>query len=472
MKSQAQHDADVENMRLLIAEQTHQTLSLDSHTSNIIRSAHYKQSSHQLAIKKLNQLISINRNKLTVLVEPRVTMEQLHNETYQQGFLVPVIPEFKGITVGGAIMGAAIESSSHKHGQFNDICVGYEILLGDGSKVWASENENSDLFFGIPGSYGSLGIITLVEIKLEYALPYIELHYHHFNNAKDSISFLKNLKTLANPPNYIEGIIYSPHQAIIVEGHLQKKAHSQEISIRKPWDRWYYQHLKNTNNKTESIPVTDYFFRHDRGAFWMGSYATHFSLFTRYLFEGVIKSKMSFLSWEKSAGKYSEIKDPGPLFRFLMGWLMPSQTLYGLLHKGSENWFKEKFLIQDYYIPDPHVETFVQQSMNQHGLFPIWLCPVRGTKKPQIFSPHYSPTHNFIDIGLYGLTKTFAPLQEVNRYYEQMTRSMEGRKMLYSHSFYTPEEFWQIYSQGDYLKLRKKYHAEAKWLSIEEKVLE
>ena len=46
-------------------------------------------------------------------VEPRITMEELVRKMMPYGLTIPVVPEFKSITVGGAIMGMGGESASH-----------------------------------------------------------------------------------------------------------------------------------------------------------------------------------------------------------------------------------------------------------------------------------------------------------------------------------------------------------------------
>ena len=40
---------------------------------------------------------------------------------------------------GGLIMAVGIETSSHKHGLFQHCCVGYELVLADGSVIKCSE---------------------------------------------------------------------------------------------------------------------------------------------------------------------------------------------------------------------------------------------------------------------------------------------------------------------------------------------
>src|SRR3972149_7541406 len=79
--------------------------------SNTTRSKSYKQTGGKLDLEAFNEIIKIDPHKRLALVEPRVTMEQLAKATLAYGLMPPVIPEFKGITVGGAIAGGAAESS-------------------------------------------------------------------------------------------------------------------------------------------------------------------------------------------------------------------------------------------------------------------------------------------------------------------------------------------------------------------------
>ena len=50
-------------------------------------------------------------------LEPGITMEEMVNYALENGVIPLVVPEFPGISVGGAISGAALESSSFRYGQ-------------------------------------------------------------------------------------------------------------------------------------------------------------------------------------------------------------------------------------------------------------------------------------------------------------------------------------------------------------------
>ena len=80
--------------------------------------------------------------------------------------MVPIVPEIGDLTVGGLVMGGGIESTSHKYGLWQNICLKYELVLADGTITSCTRDENSDLFYAIPWSYGTLGFLTSVDIMM------------------------------------------------------------------------------------------------------------------------------------------------------------------------------------------------------------------------------------------------------------------------------------------------------------------
>ena len=108
----------------------------------------------------LSNMFSIDKENSCAIVKPNVAMDQLVEETLKSGLVRPVIPEFPGITVGGAFSGTAAESSSFKYEYFDWAVNWVEIVLADGEIVKVSNTELSDLFSGIVGGFGTLGYNT------------------------------------------------------------------------------------------------------------------------------------------------------------------------------------------------------------------------------------------------------------------------------------------------------------------------
>ena len=113
----------------------------------------------------LNHVLSVSHDEATVTAEPGVTMEELVAATLPHGLVPKVVPEFRRITVGGAIMGGAMESGSFAHGMFHDTVACCELLLPNGTLAVASRSSHADLLAAIGGSYGSLASLTAATVE-------------------------------------------------------------------------------------------------------------------------------------------------------------------------------------------------------------------------------------------------------------------------------------------------------------------
>jgi FAD/FMN-containing dehydrogenase len=54
----------------------------------------------------------------------------------------------------------------------------------------------------------------------------------------------------------------------------------------------------------------------------------------------------------------------------------------------------------------------------------------------------------------------------LNRLLEREVTRLGGRKGLYSHSFYSPEEFWDLYDRSAYETLKAKYDPEGRFKDL------
>ncbi|HYA98955.1 MAG TPA: FAD-binding oxidoreductase, partial [Ktedonobacteraceae bacterium] len=168
-------------------------------------------------ISHLNDIIEINEDEQYVIVEPNVPLDRLLSYTLQAGLVPPVVPELPGITCGGAVIGGAGESSSYKAGVFDDNCFEYEIVLGNGTVITASATQNSDLFYALPWSYGTLGLLSLIKMKLVTARPYVHLTYCAFETYDEAIAFLKQVSQQGEH-TFLDGIVYSSTKTVVMLG--------------------------------------------------------------------------------------------------------------------------------------------------------------------------------------------------------------------------------------------------------------
>lgn len=386
---------------------------------------------HELArvdVSDLTEIIEINTNEMYVLVEPNVPLDKLVAATIARGVVPPMIAEFPGITVGGAVQGGSGESSSHYYGLFSDTCLEYEVVLGNGEVVTCSREKHADLFSGLACAFGSLGALTLVKIKLIPATTYVEMTYHPVT----SVQAMKDKVTerVDDGADFVDGIMYSPEYGIVVEGAYTNKRSSSLARFSRFWNDWFYLHVQrsmrgHTQSLRETTPLTDYLFRYDRGAFWVAKYGFNrvpFNRFTRLLFAGIFKTR----------------------------------TLFKLVHASG---YAYVYYAQDICLPQESFVKFGEYNDSDLGVYPLWICPLRTTEDK--LAPTHLNTDMVINVGIWGIAQKPSPddFKTRNRQIEKQVRRLGGRKVLYAHAYYTPSEFWQIYDHHWYSQLRRKYRA-------------
>lgn len=408
-------------------------------------------------ISALKNVISVDKAARTALVEPNVPMDRLVESTLPYGLVPPVVMEFPGITAGGGFAGTAGESSSFKHGFFNDTINYVEMVLGNGDVVKASREERADLFRGAAGAVGSIGTTTLMELQLMEAKKFVKTTYHRTSSVAEAVARVRS--EAENPSNdYVDGILFSKDHGVIVTGELtnEKPDDKPVQTFSGAWDPWYYLHVKDrtlnapsagpsasssssSSSPVDYIPLAEYFFRYDRGGFWVGAAAFTY-------FKGVPFNRF---------------------FRWFLDDFLHTRMLYRALHGSGES---ARFIVQDLGLPYRNAEAFVDYTAENFGIWPLWLCPLKQTAPPT-FHPHTGEAETSADgtvsvppslnIGLWG----WGPADHdefvtKNRALEAKLTELGGMKWLYAHTYYDQEDFWKVYNNKEwYDALREKYHA-------------
>ena len=404
-------------------------------STNSTRQPQYQQN-NIIDTSKLTNILLVDKEQKTALVEPNVPMDRLIEGTLLNGLVPLVVMEFPGITVGGGFSGTSGESSSFRYGFFDRTINWIEILLPTGEKVTASRTEKADLFQGAASAFGTLGVVTLLEVQLMEAKKYVELTYHYTSNMSHAMKLMEEAADDTSN-NYLDGIVLEKDRIAICSGRLTNSlpdgARVQRFT--RAQDPWFYIHAeKRTAHATEPIvdfiPLVDYLFRYDRGAFWCGKYAfkyfiTPFNRVSRYFLD-----------------------------RFLH-----TRIMYHGLHQSG---LSKRYIIQDVAVPYQATDELLQWLHDNFTFYPLWLCPLRQRGQ------HGEPAHGLLanapeylmNFGVWGPGSTNRrEFVQQNRNLERKVQELQGQKCLYAHAYYTEDEFWTIYNRKDYDTLRAKYHA-------------
>lgn len=419
-------------------------------------------------ISALSNVLSVDPVKKTMLVEPNVPMDGLVDAALPHGLVPPIVMEFPGITAGGGFAGTGAESSSFRHGFFDDTVQSVEMVLADGEIVTASRHERPDLFRAAPGAVGTLGIVTLLELSLIKAKKYVHTRYRRTNDVAEAVTAVQD--EIAKPENdYVDGILFSKDHGVIISGSLTdaKPDDVKAQTFSGAWDPWFYLHVEECTTTPgtiaeDYIPLAEYLFRYDRGAYWVGRFVVMY--------------------WLMPFNNFS---------RWLLDDLLHTRMLYRARETGENN----TFTIQDIAMPFETAETFVDYLDAEHPVWPLWLCPMQR-RSPPTFHPFTTPPEKprpsisreilglpapavaaaaaaqqqqdksqmMLNIGVWGHEGTFSPpaFVEKNRALEAKVHELGGMKWLYAHVYQPEDEFWATYGgRAWYDALRAKYKASA-----------
>ena len=389
----------------------------------------------------MHHVLEIDQERGKALVEPNVSMVKLVDATLACGFVPPVVMEFPAITVGGGFAGTAGESSSFRYGLFDKTITRIEIVLANGDVVQASESERADLLDAASGSFGTFGVITLLEVHLIKASPYVKLNFTHVGGVEEAVQAIEEFGAIPET-DFLEGIMFGLHSGLIISGTLTK-----ELDPNLPFsqytrrgDPWFYLraeeiHDNDIDDFQELVPIKDYLFRYDRGTFWAGMYAfryfiTPFNAFTRWALDSLLRTKVA----------------------------------YHALHKSR---MADEYIVQDIGFPYATAGQFVEFLHRNFGFYPLWLCPLKMQKEESLRPKHMAAFDNearspgmMLNIGVWGPgPNRYDAWLQANRELERKTAELGGLKCFYAQAFYTPDEFWSIYDKSWYDNLRMKYHA-------------
>jgi len=408
------------------------------------------------------------------------SMETLVDSLLPRDLVPAVVPEFKGITVGGSIQGLAAESSSSKYGFFHDIVIGFEALLPNGTRLWASRQENSDLFHGMIGSFGTIAIVTRATFLCLKAKRYVEVSVTTHVSVDDCVNDLAHRHDnmmgdrIMSDAMYLEGFGFSETLFATVQGRLISDeditATTSLLKCNVIGSRWFFNQIKHAikksknrnkgidSDKTASLhtpsslmtkkatitlvySLKDYLFRHDRGSFWMASY-----------------------------------RIPQAIGR-LMGSLLDSTNMFKLANAFPWAFPKNVICLQDFMLPRATVVPFFKALENQLNLWPMWLLPMRNlqsTRNGTIFAqPSSLPNgEHLCNVGAYGIPRQKYEFIEANTNMEKILHEYGGRKVFYSHAFYDRDTFYnKIYDGKAYFNLRSNYGSENAFPEIIDKVV-
>ena len=402
-----------------------------------------------LDVSKFGAVISISPADRTAVVGGMTTYEDLVTATLRHGLMPLVVPQLKTITLGGAVSGLGIESSSLRSGMPHESVKAMEILTGAGQVVIATpDNEHADLFRGFPNSYGTLGYTLSLTIELEPVKPFVHLRHFKFTDPAECFAAVATIAAEGSydghTADFVDGTAFSPDEMYLTIGAFSDSA---------PWlsdytrERIYYQSIRGP--KEDFLTISDYLWRWDTDWFWCSR---------PFGVQGPVVRRL----WPR---KYRR----SDVYRKLVAL----DRKYGVTARLDQRRGRPEHeaVIQDVEIPVGKSATFLNYFLSDVGMSPVWLCPLR--LRGELTWPLYpmKPGQVYVNFGFWGTVALPAGQADgyFNRRVEDKVTELGGHKGLYSSSFYDPEEFWARYNGPEYAELKRAYDPQGRLADLYDK---
>jgi len=404
---------------------------LAKETSNLFRDRKAPEG-RRLDVRDFNQVLRVDRAAGYVEVEGMTPYVDLTRECLRHGVMPPVVPQLKSITIGGAVSGIGIESSSFRYGLVHETVREMEVLLGDGTTVVCTpDNEHRDLFYGFPNSYGTLGYALRLKVMTVPVKPLVRLtHVRH----TDAAAFFEDLdRRCGSEVNFVDGTVFGKGEYYLTLGEFVDEA---PYTSDYTYEKIYYRSIRERSE--DYLTTEDYIWRWDTDWFWC------------------------------SKNLYAQ----NPIVRRILGRERLNSVTYTRIMRWNSKWklthaldrvlgYRSESVIQDVDIPLQHCTDFLSFYFDRIRFMPVWICPFRAWREDARFDLYPAdPDRLYVNFGFWDVIRDRnrgLPDGYYNRLVEQKVKELGGIKSLYSDSYFSEAEFWSVYNKPRYDALKARY---------------
>ena len=420
-------------------------------TSNLFRSR-AKADAKGLDTSGLTHVIAVDPEARTADVAGMCTYEDLVAATLPLGLAPLVVPQLKTITIGGAVTGLGIESTSFRNGLPHESVLEVDILTGAGDVLTASPGAHADLFRAFANSYGTLGYAVRLRVELEPVLPFVALTHLRFHDLGQLVGAMEHIMATGRhdgvPVDYLDGVVFSADESYLCLG--VQTAASGPVSDYTRQQIYYRSIQHDDGERTDRLTVHDYLWRWDTDWFWCsGAFGAQHPLIRRL--------------WPR---RYRRSSSYWKLMRLERRFEIGDR-----LERLKGRPPRER-VIQDIEVPIERCAEFLDWFLANVPIEPIWLCPLR--LRDDVGWPLYplQPQRSYVNVGFWSTVPVGATEGETNRLIEREVSELDGHKSLYSDAYYPREEFDARYGGEAYRAVKARYDPDSRLLDLYAKAVQ
>jgi FAD/FMN-containing dehydrogenase len=387
-----------------------------------------------LDVSGFDRVLAVDPVARTADVQGMVTYEHLVDATLPYGLMPFVVPQLKTITLGGAVAGLGIESTSYRNGLPHESVREMDILTGDGRVVTARpDNAHADLFHTFPNSYGTYGYALRLTIDLEPVKPYVRLRHRRFATAGACLAAMAAACEPGTDVDFVDGTVFGPDEQYLTLGTFVDET-PEPPSDYTGMDI-YYRSIQR--REVDHLTVRDYLWRWDTDWFWCSRAF------------GVQRPWVRRL-WPR---RYRRSDVYRRLVAFDRRHRLSDRVGSALRRP------KEEPVVQDVEVPVGRTAEFLDMFHRDVGIEPVWLCPLKlRAEHPWPLYP-LAPGELYVNVGFWSAVplRPGQPDGHHNRLIEEAVDGLGGHKSLYSTVHYPREEFWRRYNGDAYGAVKRAY---------------
>ncbi|GIJ40083.1 FAD-binding oxidoreductase [Micromonospora andamanensis] len=432
-----------------------QPVRLAKRTSNLFRPR--SAPSTGLDVRGLGGVLTVDPVAGTADVQGMCTYERLVAATLPYGLMPLVVPQLRTITLGGAVTGLGIESTSFRNGLPHESVIELDVLTGSGEVVTARpDGPHADLYAAFPNSLGSLGYATRLRIELQPVRRYVALRNLQFTNLTaltEAIGEITATRRWAGESvDAMDGVMFSPGEAYLVLGSFTDDVPAvsdytgQEI---------YYRSLRQRTH--DALTIHDYLWRWDTDWFWCSA---------AFGAQHPVVRRLWPARWRRSDVYHRIVR------------LEHRHRVAARIDRWRGQPARER-VVQDVEIPLDRTAEFLHWFAAGVGMTPVWLCPLRlrepagpGSARSWPLYP-LRPGLDYVNIGFWGSVPIAegAADGDVNREIERAVSEKGGHKSLYSDAYYDRDSFDRLYGGGAWRAVRDRYDPDHRLTGLYEKAV-
>ena len=427
-----------------------QPVRLRKRTSNLFRPR--AQAPANLDVTPFEGVLEVDRAARTADVLGMTTYRDLVDATLPYGLMPLVVPQLKTITLGGAVTGMGIESSSFRVGGPHESVLEMDVLTGAGEVFTATPtNDYADLFHAFPNSYGSLGYALRLKIELAPVEPYVHLRNLRFADASTCAAAIATIVGTGEHGgqrvDFVDGVWFGAAESYLVLGTFSRTAPATSDYTGAGI---YYRSIQE--RRDDWLTVLDYLWRWDTDWFWCSR---------AFGAQHPVLRRVWPRRWRRSDVYWKLVA-----LNRRTGFSRWRDRRHGVA--GRED------IVQDIEVPVDRAAEFLAFLDAETGIEPVWLCPLRQRDPTARWDLYVlDPDTTYVNIGFWSSVEIGAAESDGvhNRAIEKKVAELNGRKSLYSTAFYSPEEFWQTYGGASYDKVKASYDPDGRLLSLYDKTV-